>query len=217
MRHGGGGCADIAALDRVRPAVSLAPDGAALPARAHARLSSIAQRARVARTFQNIRLFGGMTVLENLHGRPAQRADASPPAIRRRPVRPARLRARPSARRSTRRCYWLERIGLVDRADDPAGDLPYGAQRRLEIARAMCTDPRAAVPRRAGRRPQPARDRRTQRRCCSSSATSHGTSDPADRARHGRGDGDLRPHRRPRLRREDLRRHARRRARRPAA
>jgi branched-chain amino acid transport system ATP-binding protein len=36
---------------------------------------------------------------------------------------------------------WLERIDLIDRADDPAGDLPYGAQRRLEIARAMCTDP----------------------------------------------------------------------------
>ena len=37
--------------------------------------------------------------------------------------------------------YWLEKIRLTDRADDPAGDLPYGAQRRLEIARAMCTDP----------------------------------------------------------------------------
>jgi branched-chain amino acid transport system ATP-binding protein len=37
--------------------------------------------------------------------------------------------------------FWLEKIGLLERADDPAGDLPYGAQRRLEIARAMCTDP----------------------------------------------------------------------------
>ena len=37
--------------------------------------------------------------------------------------------------------YWLERIGLTDRADDPAGALPYGDQRRLEIARAMCTEP----------------------------------------------------------------------------
>jgi len=37
--------------------------------------------------------------------------------------------------------YWLEKIGLIDRADDPAGDLPYGAQRRLEIARALCTGP----------------------------------------------------------------------------
>ncbi|TIW54168.1 MAG: ABC transporter ATP-binding protein, partial [Mesorhizobium sp.] len=37
--------------------------------------------------------------------------------------------------------HWLEKANLVDRADDPAGDLPYGAQRRLEIARAMCTGP----------------------------------------------------------------------------
>ena len=37
--------------------------------------------------------------------------------------------------------YWLDRVALIDRADDPAGDLPYGAQRRLEIVRAMCTDP----------------------------------------------------------------------------
>ena len=37
---------------------------------------------------------------------------------------------------------WLERIGLVADADRPAGELPYGAQRRLEIARAMCTEPR---------------------------------------------------------------------------
>ena len=36
---------------------------------------------------------------------------------------------------------WLDKIGLIDRADDPAGDLPYGAQRRLEIARAMCSEP----------------------------------------------------------------------------
>jgi branched-chain amino acid transport system ATP-binding protein len=37
--------------------------------------------------------------------------------------------------------YWLERIGLTDRADADAGNLPYGAQRRLEIVRAMCTEP----------------------------------------------------------------------------
>jgi branched-chain amino acid transport system ATP-binding protein len=37
--------------------------------------------------------------------------------------------------------HWLEKADLIDRADDPAGDLPYGAQRRLEIARAMCTGP----------------------------------------------------------------------------
>src|SRR4029077_16252238 len=52
----------------------------------------------------------------------------------------------PSYRRKEAECidrakYWLDKIGLIDRADDPAGELPYGAQRRLEIARAMCTDP----------------------------------------------------------------------------
>jgi branched-chain amino acid transport system ATP-binding protein len=36
---------------------------------------------------------------------------------------------------------WLDRIGLLNRADDAAGNLPYGDQRRLEIARAMCTEP----------------------------------------------------------------------------
>ncbi|HVQ67984.1 MAG TPA: ATP-binding cassette domain-containing protein, partial [Bradyrhizobium sp.] len=36
---------------------------------------------------------------------------------------------------------WLDRIGLLERADDAAGNLPYGDQRRLEIARAMCTQP----------------------------------------------------------------------------
>ena len=45
------------------------------------------------------------------------------------------------ARALERAKYWLDKVGLVDRADDPAGDLPYGAQRRLEIARAMCTEP----------------------------------------------------------------------------
>ncbi len=53
--------------------------------------------------------------------------------------------ARYPSRRSGRRWKklgtgWIA-IGLIDRADDPAGALPYGAQRRLEIARAMCIDP----------------------------------------------------------------------------
>ena len=47
----------------------------------------------------------------------------------------------PRQPRSSWRACWLERIGLVADADRPAGELPYGAQRRLEIARAMCTEP----------------------------------------------------------------------------
>jgi branched-chain amino acid transport system ATP-binding protein len=52
---------------------------------------------------------------------------------------PSFARAEAAAIDKARR--WLDRTGLTDRADDPAGELPYGAQRRLEIARAMCTDP----------------------------------------------------------------------------
>ena len=100
----------------------------------------IARQARVARTFQNIRLFQGMTVLENLlvaHHNPLMRASG---------LTVLGLIGAPSYRRKEaetveRAKYWLEKIGLIDRADDPAGELPYGAQRRLEIARAMCTDP----------------------------------------------------------------------------
>jgi branched-chain amino acid transport system ATP-binding protein len=100
----------------------------------------IAAKARVARTFQNIRLFAGMTVLENLivaQHKELMRASgfslrglfgsASYQAAMRDAVERARA--------------WLEVVGLIDRADELAGELPYGAQRRLEIARAMCTDP----------------------------------------------------------------------------
>jgi len=100
----------------------------------------ISKQAKVARTFQNIRLFPGMTALENLMvaqhnalmlasgltflgliGAPSWRA--------------AEKHAIDQATR------WLDRIGLLPRADDAAGNLPYGDQRRLEIARAMCTEP----------------------------------------------------------------------------
>jgi branched-chain amino acid transport system ATP-binding protein len=100
----------------------------------------IAREARVARTFQNIRLFSGMTVLENLmvgeHNALMRASGYSLfgllglPAYRKR-----EMAALDHAR------AWLERIGLMARADDAAGALPYGAQRRLEIARAMMSEP----------------------------------------------------------------------------
>jgi len=100
----------------------------------------VAARARVARTFQNIRLFAGMTVLENLvvaQHNPLMAASGwsllglAGAASYRAAERAAIERAR----------GWLDLIGLTERADDAAGELPYGDQRRLEIARAMCTEP----------------------------------------------------------------------------
>ena len=100
----------------------------------------ITARAKVARTFQNIRLFSGMTVLENLLV--AQHNQLMRPPASRSSACSASALTRPQARnRSSWPRYWLEKADLIDRADDPAGDLPYGAQRRLEIARAMCTGP----------------------------------------------------------------------------
>jgi branched-chain amino acid transport system ATP-binding protein len=96
--------------------------------------------AGVARTFQNIRLFPSMSVLENLivaqHNR-LMRASGFTLAglIGMRRYRDAEREAVELAR------YWLDRIGLVERADEDAGNLAYGQQRRLEIARAMCTRP----------------------------------------------------------------------------
>jgi len=100
----------------------------------------IAREARVARTFQNVRLFAGMTLLENLLvAQHNALMAASGYTLLGLFGSPTYVRAQASAVDKAR--YWLDRVGLVDRADDPAGALPYGAQRRLEIARAMCTDP----------------------------------------------------------------------------
>ena len=100
----------------------------------------VAQQARVARTFQNIRLFPGMTVLENLlvaqHNGLMVASGYTLLGVLGFPSYAAAERAALDKARG-----WLERFGLIERADDPAGVLPYGAQRRLEIARAMCTEP----------------------------------------------------------------------------
>jgi branched-chain amino acid transport system ATP-binding protein len=100
----------------------------------------ISKQAKVARTFQNIRLFPGMTALENLmvaQHNALMRASG---------LTFLGLIGAPSWRQAEQRAIdlatvWLKRVGLLERADDAAGNLPYGDQRRLEIARAMCTEP----------------------------------------------------------------------------
>jgi branched-chain amino acid transport system ATP-binding protein len=100
----------------------------------------ISKQAKVARTFQNIRLFPGMTALENLmvaqHNTLMRASGFTLLGLLGFPTWRAAERDAIERARS-----WLERIGLLDRADDAAGNLPYGDQRRLEIARAMCTEP----------------------------------------------------------------------------
>lgn len=94
----------------------------------------------MARTFQNIRLFSGLTVLENLLvAQHNALMKASGYTVLGLLGLPAYKKA--AALSIDKARFWLERADLIERADDPAGDLPYGAQRRLEIARAMCTEP----------------------------------------------------------------------------
>lgn len=101
---------------------------------------AIAAEAGMARTFQNIRLFGNMSVLENLlvaqHNKLQTASGFSVKGLfGLKSYREAEDKAIEQA------YYWLELTNMVDRADIPASSLPYGDQRRLEIARAMCTEP----------------------------------------------------------------------------
>jgi branched-chain amino acid transport system ATP-binding protein len=100
----------------------------------------IARQAGIARTFQNMRLFAGMTVLENLivaqHNLLMSASVFSIAGLFGLP------RYRSAERVAIERArHWLDKLGLIERADWTAGTLPYGAQRRLEIARALCTGP----------------------------------------------------------------------------
>jgi branched-chain amino acid transport system ATP-binding protein len=100
----------------------------------------ISQLAGVARTFQNIRLFTGMSVLENLivaqHNKLMRASGYTFTGLI---GLPGYRRAEREAVEKSR--MWLDKVGLTAMADWDAGNLPYGGQRRLEIARAMCTDP----------------------------------------------------------------------------
>jgi len=99
-----------------------------------------ARQAKVARTFQNIRLFPRMTVLENLivaqHNKLMKASGYTLLGLF-----GVKAYAKAEKRAIELARYWLERVNLVEQADWEAGNLPYGGQRRLEIARAMCTEP----------------------------------------------------------------------------
>ncbi|NMG75496.1 ABC transporter ATP-binding protein [Aromatoleum diolicum] len=100
----------------------------------------VARDAQVVRTFQNIRLFPKMTVLENLIVAQHNRLqDASRFSIAGLFSLPGYRKAEVEALKTA--VHWLDRLGLTGIADTAAGDLPYGTQRRIEIARALCVDP----------------------------------------------------------------------------
>ena len=97
----------------------------------------VAQRG-IARTFQNIRLFANLSALENVMvGRHVRTRAGVWGAI----VRDGRTRAEEDAIEK-RSLELLEYVGVASRANDLAKNLPYGFQRRLEIARALATDPK---------------------------------------------------------------------------
>lgn len=100
----------------------------------------ISSQAKVARTFQNIRLFPAMSVLENLVV--AQHNEL----MRASGFTITGLLGFSSYKKAEKKAidlasYWLDQVGLTELANTSAGSLPYGDQRRLEIARAMCTRP----------------------------------------------------------------------------
>jgi branched-chain amino acid transport system ATP-binding protein len=95
-------------------------------------------RAGIARTFQNIRLFAEMTALENVVvGTDARHKTSVPGSLIRWPRHMAEEKAGVE-----RAMALLEFVGIADRAADRAKNLPYGYQRRLEIARALATEPK---------------------------------------------------------------------------
>jgi branched-chain amino acid transport system ATP-binding protein len=109
-------------------------EGASLVGRPRHRITAMG----LARTFQNIRLFGEMTALENVVvGADARHRTSVIGALLRLP-----RHGREEREATERAMALLEFVGIADRAAERARNLPYGYQRRLEIARALATEPK---------------------------------------------------------------------------
>jgi len=100
--------------------------------------SFVINRLGVARTFQNMRLFKGMTLVENILV--AQHLDLNWNLVA--GILNTKSYAENHKKATEKAYHWLERLQLADDAQKLAGALPYGKARKLEIARAMCTNPR---------------------------------------------------------------------------
>jgi branched-chain amino acid transport system ATP-binding protein len=101
---------------------------------------AIVRKAKIARTFQTTRLFPRMTAVENLivaqHARLMKASLFTVAGLL-----GMKRYARAEREAMEKAAFWLEQVGLYPQANVEAGSLPYGSQRRLEIARAMCLDP----------------------------------------------------------------------------
>ncbi len=104
----------------------------------HGSSPAIIARLGIARTFQNIRLFKQLSVLENVRIAYDSRLSYTPVgALLRTPF--TRSQEKISNKKALE---LLDMLGMADAAEQPAGGLPYGFQRRLEIARALALDPK---------------------------------------------------------------------------
>ena len=153
---------DHAVQPDVRPLPAGAAAGCGLPARTSpASCRTQLARRGLSRTFQNLQIFFRMTRARKRHGRPPPARDdrhaRRSPASARRSARQNRRRATPRRRRCSTSSGWRQS------AERPAGSLPYGALKRLEIARALASEPQGAAARRARRRLQCGRDRGDRR------------------------------------------------------
>ena len=162
----------------------------------------------IARTFQNIRLFPHLTVLETVMiGEHCRSYPSMWKALAPAPCCSARSARRAAERRMRENALeLLAFLGLADQRDAKASDLPYGDQRRLEMARALATQPRLLLldEPAAGMNPhETARARRSDHAHPRPRRHHH-----PGRARHAPGDGHFRPRHGAQLRHQDRRRRA---------